>query len=105
MRDVREIGLVLASLGLVSSFFGPAQSAALRTLDSPQDLLAANAMLSQAFHAVRILSPAVAGALIRGFGHSFTWTENLRVGGSIPPLGTNSLMSSEDHISPSWLRT
>src|SRR5437660_988667 len=25
----------------------------------------------------------------RGFGHSFTWTENPRVGGSIPPLGTN----------------
>lgn len=64
VRDVREIGLVLAALGLFSSFFGPAQSVALRTLLPPEQLLAANAMLSQTFYAVRILSPAIAGALV-----------------------------------------
>src|SRR5205085_6179207 len=49
-QDVRQIGLLLALLGFVSSFFGPAQSVALRTLVPPESLLAANAMLAQAFY-------------------------------------------------------
>jgi len=62
--DVRQICLVMALLGFVSCFFAPAQSVALRTLVPAKDLLAANAMLAQAFYAVRILSPALAGALV-----------------------------------------
>ena len=62
--DVHQIWVVMALLGLVSCFFGPAQSVALRTVVPPGDLLAANAMLAQAFYAVRILSPALAGALV-----------------------------------------
>jgi MFS transporter, DHA3 family, macrolide efflux protein len=64
VTDVRQIGVVLAALSVVSSFFAPAQSVALRTLVAPQDLLAANALLAQAFYLVRILSPALAGALV-----------------------------------------
>ncbi|HET7785778.1 MAG TPA: MFS transporter [Myxococcales bacterium] len=64
VADVHQIWVVMALLGLVSCFFGPAQSVALRTVVPPQDLLAANAMLAQAFYAVRILSPALAGALV-----------------------------------------
>lgn len=64
VRDVPQICLVMALLGVVSSFFGPAQSVALRTLVPPEDLLAANAMLSQAFYVVRIVAPALAGALV-----------------------------------------
>ena len=64
VTDVQQIDLAMALLGLFSSFFGPAQSVALRVLIAPADLLAANALLAQAFYAVRILSPAIAGALV-----------------------------------------
>jgi MFS family permease len=64
VTDTHQIFAVMALLGLVSSFFGPAQSVAIRVLVKPEDLLSANAMLSQAFYAVRILSPALAGALV-----------------------------------------
>ena len=67
---VPQIALIMAALGLVSSFFGPAQSVALRTLVRPEDLLAANATLSQAFYIVRILSPAIAGALVSWVGEN-----------------------------------
>ncbi len=62
--DMRQIWAVMALLGFVSSFFAPAQSVAIRTLVAHEDLLAANTLLSQAFYAVRILSPALAGALV-----------------------------------------
>ena len=69
-HDVRGIAVILALLGFFSSFFGPAQSVALRTLVPPENLLAANAMLSQAFYVVRILSPAIAGALVAWAGEN-----------------------------------
>jgi MFS family permease len=69
-HTVPQIALALASLGFVSSFFGPAHSVAVRTLVAREDLLAANAMLSQAFYIVRIFSPAVAGALVAWIGES-----------------------------------
>lgn len=64
VRDVPSICLVMALLGAVSAFFAPAQSVALRTLVPPDDLLAANAVLAQAFYAVRIVGPALAGPLV-----------------------------------------
>jgi predicted MFS family arabinose efflux permease len=69
-QDTRSIGAALALLGLFSSFFGPAQSVALRTLVAKEDLLAANAAMSQAFYVVRILSPAIAGALVAWAGEN-----------------------------------
>ncbi|MGZ6142400.1 MAG: MFS transporter, partial [Myxococcales bacterium] len=67
-HDVWHIALVMALIGLVSGFFAPAQSVALRTLVPPADLLAANATLAQAFYAVRILSPAIAGTVVAWVG-------------------------------------
>ncbi len=67
-HSVPQIALTLATLGLVSSFFGPAQSVALRTLVAKEDLLSANALLAQAFYLVRVLSPALAGALVAWLG-------------------------------------
>ena len=63
-RDVPHLCAVMALLGIVSSFFAPAQAIALRTLVPREDLLAANALLAQAMYAVRILGPALAGALV-----------------------------------------
>jgi MFS family permease len=65
--SVFQICAIFASISAVSSFFAPAQSVALRQLVPPERLMAANAMMSQAFYAVRILSPAVAAALVSRF--------------------------------------
>jgi MFS transporter, DHA3 family, macrolide efflux protein len=51
-------------LSSVSSFFAPAQSVTLRTIVPSEGLLAANAVMMQAFYVVRLLSPAAAGALV-----------------------------------------
>jgi len=64
VSDVAQLYTLFVALGVVSSFFGPAQSVALRTLVAKDKLLAANALMSQAFYTVRLLSPVVAGALV-----------------------------------------
>ena len=64
VHSVPEICVIFFVLSTVSSFFGPAQSVTLRTLVPREGLLAANAMMAQAFYTVRILSPALAGALV-----------------------------------------
>jgi DHA3 family macrolide efflux protein-like MFS transporter len=63
-RDVTQISAIFILLSSVSSFFAPAQSVALRTIVPPEGLLAANAMMAQAFYVVRLVSPAAAGALV-----------------------------------------
>jgi MFS family permease len=67
VTDVREICVVFAVLSMVSSFFAPAQSVTVRTLVPPEGLLAANAMIAQAFYVVRLVSPLAAAALIVAF--------------------------------------
>lgn len=69
-HSLPQIALTLAALGFVSSFFGPAQSVALRTLVAKEDLLSANALLSQAFYLVRVISPALAGLLVAALGEN-----------------------------------
>jgi DHA3 family macrolide efflux protein-like MFS transporter len=68
--DVQQICAIFAALGTFSSFFAPAQSVTVRTLVPVEKLLAANAMMSQAFYAVRLLSPILAGALIAWLGEN-----------------------------------
>ncbi|MGZ4839519.1 MAG: MFS transporter [Terriglobales bacterium] len=68
--DVRQICAIFAALGAFSSFFGPAQSVTVRTLVPMEKLLAANAMMAQAFYTVRLLSPVLAGALIAWLGET-----------------------------------
>ena len=63
-HDVTRISAIFVLLSSVSSFFAPAQSVTLRTIVPPEGLLAANAMMAQAFYIVRLLSPAAAGALV-----------------------------------------
>ncbi len=62
--DVRQICMIFAVLSAVSSFFAPAQSVTLRTVVPVEGLLAANSLMAQAFYVVRLLSPALAGALV-----------------------------------------
>src|SRR6266481_5936546 len=63
-RDVTHICAILCALSTVSSFFAPAQSVTVRTIVPPEGLVAANALMMQAFYVVRLLSPAAAGALV-----------------------------------------
>jgi len=65
-----QIAFALGALGIVSSFFGPAQSVSLRVLVKKEDLLTANALFAQAFYVVRILSPAIAGAVVAWLGEN-----------------------------------
>jgi DHA3 family macrolide efflux protein-like MFS transporter len=64
VTNLTQLCAIFVVLALVSSFFGPAQSVAVRTLVAKEKLLAANALMSQAFYAVRLLSPIVAGAMV-----------------------------------------
>jgi MFS family permease len=68
VRDVAQICVIFAALSTVSSFFAPAQSVTVRTIVPQDRLLAANAMLTQAFYLVRLFSPFAAGALIAWLG-------------------------------------
>ncbi len=63
-QNVTQISAIFIVLSSVSSFFAPAQSVTLRTIVPAEGLLAANALMMQAFYIVRLLSPAVAGALV-----------------------------------------
>ena len=65
-----EIYAILFLLSAVSTFFVPAQSVTLRTIVPPEGLLAANALVQQAFQVMRIISPALAGAMVAWFGAS-----------------------------------
>jgi DHA3 family macrolide efflux protein-like MFS transporter len=63
-HSVPHIAAIFIVLSSVSSFFAPAQSVALRTIVPTEGLLAANALMAQAFYIVRLLSPAAAGLLV-----------------------------------------
>lgn len=71
VTDVTQICIIFAVISTVSSFFAPAQSVTIRTIVPQEGLLAANAMISQAFYLVRLLSPFAAGALIAWLGEKF----------------------------------
>ena len=68
VRDLAQISLILATMSVLSSFFVPAQSVTVRTIVPAERLLAANAMLAQAFYVVRLAAPFAAGALIAWLG-------------------------------------
>ena len=66
--QLTQIYAILFALSAVSTFFIPAQTITIRALVPPQELLALNATLQQAMLITRILSPAVAGALVANAG-------------------------------------
>lgn len=68
VTNVYQVYVVLFFLSAVSSFFMPAQSVTVRTIVPKEGLLTANALMQQAFQVTRIISPAVAGALVASLG-------------------------------------
>jgi MFS family permease len=61
---------MLFALSLVSTFFVPAQTVTIRTIVPAEGLLSANALMQQAMQVVRIITPALAGAMVGWFGAS-----------------------------------
>ena len=53
VHSVPQIAAIFVLLSSVSSFFAPAQSVTLRTIVPPEGLLAANALMMQAFYIVQ----------------------------------------------------
>ena len=70
VTDVGQICVIFALISTVSSFFTPAQSVTMRTIVPGEGLLAANAVMTQAFYIVRLFSPFAAGALIAALGET-----------------------------------
>ena len=60
--------IVLAAISIVSSFFGPAQGVAVRSIVPFHGLRAANALLQQVMFVMRIAGPFVAAMLVSAFG-------------------------------------
>jgi DHA3 family macrolide efflux protein-like MFS transporter len=76
--DLSGIYATLFAISTVSTFFIPAQSVLVRTLIPRDRLLAANAVMQQALLIIRIMSPALAGALVAKFGPaSCFWLDTL----------------------------
>ena len=69
-ESLAQIYVILFFLSAVSTFFVPAQTVTLRTIVPREGLLAANALVQQAFQVMRIISPALAGAMVAWFGAS-----------------------------------
>jgi MFS transporter, DHA3 family, macrolide efflux protein len=67
-HDIFSFYLVLASISVVSSFFGPAHGVTLRTIVPVHGLRSANALMQQVMFGMRIIGPAIAALLVASFG-------------------------------------
>src|SRR5215471_9333647 len=65
---LNQIYAILLTLSAVSTFFVPAQTIMIRSVTPREGLMAANALMQQAFQVVRIISPAIAGAMVNWVG-------------------------------------
>ena len=63
-----QIYAILFALSAVSTFFIPAQTITIRSVTPREGLMAANALMQQALQVVRIISPAIAGAMVNWVG-------------------------------------
>jgi MFS family permease len=66
--SLNQIYVLLFALSAVSTFFVPAQTILIRSVTPLEGLMAANALMQQAFQVVRIISPAIAGAMVNWVG-------------------------------------
>jgi MFS family permease len=66
--SLNQIYAILVALSAVSTFFVPAQTITIRAVTPREGLMAANALMQQAFQVVRIISPAIAGMLVGWVG-------------------------------------
>ena len=79
-ENVYQIYAIFLVMSSVSSFFIPAQSIMMRTITPVEGLMSANSLMQQAMQGVRILSPAVASALVTAVAPVSTNRRNIRTG-------------------------
>ncbi len=92
---------VMASISVVSSFFGPAQGVAVRSAVPAHGLRSANALLQQAFFIMRILGPFAAGALVGLFGARFCyWADALSFAASASFIASVPLLLTKKGPKP-----
>jgi len=72
-NTIWQVCLVLAAISVVSSFFAPAQTVAIRSHVPRHGLLSANALMQIAMMGSRIIGPAAAGALVAALGPAFCY--------------------------------
>jgi MFS family permease len=66
--SLSQIYVILFTLSAVSTFFIPAQTITIRSITPREGLMAANALMTQALTVLRIISPAIAGAMVNWVG-------------------------------------
>jgi MFS family permease len=71
---VWQVGIVLALISCVSSFFAPAQTVTIRTYVPREGLMAANGLMQMVMMGIRVVGPAAAGALVAAFGASLCYS-------------------------------
>jgi MFS transporter, DHA3 family, macrolide efflux protein len=67
-HDLISFYLILASISVVSSFFGPAQGVTIRSIVPLHGLRSANALIQQVMFGMRIVGPAMAAFVVASFG-------------------------------------
>ena len=67
--ELYQIYFLAFALSCVSCFFLPAQTVAIPLLVRKEELLVANSINAQTVQLIRVISPAVAGALVAWAGH------------------------------------
>jgi MFS family permease len=68
VHDLYMMYVILFTMSVVSSFFIPAQSVAVRTLAPMAGLMAVNGLMSQAQQGSQIIAPSIAGELVQLVG-------------------------------------
>jgi len=68
VHSLNAIYVIFFVLAMVSAFFMPAQSVAVRTIAPAAGLLAVNALMSQAFQGSQIIAPSLSGTLVQLVG-------------------------------------
>jgi len=68
VHNVYGFYAVLASISIISSFFGPAQGVAIRSAVPFHGLRSANALMQQVFFIMRIIGPSAAAFMVAAFG-------------------------------------
>jgi MFS transporter, DHA3 family, macrolide efflux protein len=86
---------ILASISVVSSFFGPAQGVAIRAAVPLHGLRSANTLMQQVFFGMRIIGPAVAALIVATFGAITCY-----IADSISFVGSALLIASVAFIKP-----
>ena len=84
-----QIYLVLAAISCVSSVFAPAQTVTIRSHVPREGLLSANSLMQMAFMGMRIVGPAMAGALVATFGATLCYSVDV-----VSFLGSAALIGS-----------